>query len=144
VRANDADERELVTLRWGLAPNWAPDLAIGGRMINARADTVAEKPAYRNAFKKRRCLVLADGFYEWRKDGKSKQPYFIRLKDGRPFCFAGLWERWSKAAGKTTTIAASSPTAARSAPQCFIATANGWVDSRANGGYGRLCADALE
>ena len=95
VRSVD-DRRELVLLRWGLVPGWAPDLAIGNKMINACADTVAEKPAYRNAFKMRRCLILADGFYEWRKDGKAKQPYYIHLKDGRPFCFAGLWEHWSK------------------------------------------------
>ena len=65
-------------------------------MINARAETVAEKPAYRNAFKQRRCLVPADGFYEWRAEGKRKQPFFIRLKDGSPLAFAGLWERWEK------------------------------------------------
>jgi putative SOS response-associated peptidase YedK len=65
-------------------------------MINARAESVADKPAYRTAFKKRRCLIVADGFYEWRKDGKAKQPYLIRLKGGGPFCFAGLWERWTR------------------------------------------------
>jgi len=88
------DRRELVELRWGLVPSWAKDLAIGSRMINARADTVAEKPAYRTALKKRRCLIVADGFFEWQKNGKAKQPYLIRLPGGEPFCFAGLWERW--------------------------------------------------
>lgn len=96
VRADDQDRHELVWLRWGLVPSWADDVAIGNRMINARAETIAEKPAFRNAFKKRRCLILADGFYEWQKTGKTKQPYFIQLQGGRPFCFAGLWERWSK------------------------------------------------
>lgn len=96
VRSVDHDGRELVMFRWGLVPAWADDLSIGNRMINARAESVAEKPAFRNAFKKRRCLVLADGFYEWQKAGKAKQPYFIHLKGRRPFCFAGLWERWSK------------------------------------------------
>jgi putative SOS response-associated peptidase YedK len=96
VRSNKQDGRELVMLRWGLVPGWAPDLAIGSRMINAQAETVAEKPAYRNALKKRRCLIVADGFYEWQKIGKAKQPYLIRLKGGTPFCFARLWERWTR------------------------------------------------
>jgi putative SOS response-associated peptidase YedK len=96
VRSTDNDQRELVSLRWGLVPGWATDLAIGARMINARADTIAEKPAYRSAFKRRRCLIVADGFFEWRKAGKAKQPYLIRLKGAGPFCFAGLWERWTK------------------------------------------------
>ena len=96
VRAGDHDGHELVMFRWGLVPDWADDLSIGNRMINARAESVAEKPAFRSAFKKRRCLVLADGFYEWQKTGKAMQPYFIHLKGSKPFCFAGLWERWSK------------------------------------------------
>jgi putative SOS response-associated peptidase YedK len=86
--------RQLVWLRWGLIPAWAKDLAIGGRMINARAETVAEKPAFRAAMRRRRCLVAADGFYEWRKTGKQKQPYFVHMRDDRPFAFAGLWESW--------------------------------------------------
>ncbi|HEV7224065.1 MAG TPA: SOS response-associated peptidase [Pirellulales bacterium] len=96
VRSDDHDRHELVMLRWGLVPGWAPDLAIGAKMINARGESVAEKPSFRHAFKKRRCLVLADGFYEWKKAFKAKQPYFIHLKGGEPFCFAGLWERWSR------------------------------------------------
>ena len=94
VRDADPDTRELVMLRWGLVPFWAKDPAIGNRMINARAETVAEKPSYRNAYKKRRCLILASGFYEWRKEGGVKTPYFITTEDDSPFAFAGLWERW--------------------------------------------------
>ncbi len=90
-------QRELVWLRWGLIPSWAKDPAIGNRMINARAETVAEKPAYRAAFRRRRCLVAADGFYEWQRTGGRKQPHFIRLRDDRPFAFAGLWEAWEGA-----------------------------------------------
>jgi len=106
---NGADEqRELVMLRWGLVPTWAKDPSIGNRMINARAETVAEKPSYRNAFKHRRCLVLADGFYEWRREGNAKTPYFISLASGEPFALAGLWERWTdKQSGEslqTTTL----------------------------------------
>jgi putative SOS response-associated peptidase YedK len=83
-------------LRWGLIPSWAKDTKIGNSLINARADGVADKPSFRSAFKRGRCLVVADGFYEWRKDGKAKQPFFIRMKDDRPFAFAGLSEHWSK------------------------------------------------
>ena len=96
VRAAAEGAREFALLRWGLVPSWSkgPDPAYS--MINARAETVAEKPAYRSAFKQRRCLVPADGFYEWRAEGKRKQPFFIRLKGGGPLAFAGLWERWEK------------------------------------------------
>ena len=86
--------RELTWLRWGLIPGWAKDPAIGNRMINARAETVAEKPAYRAAMRRRRCLLPADGFYEWQKTGRTKRPHFIRMKDDRPFALAGLWEAW--------------------------------------------------
>ncbi|UCE59119.1 MAG: SOS response-associated peptidase [Phycisphaerales bacterium] len=94
-------ERRLELLRWGLIPSWAKDPAIGSRMINARAETVATKPSFRSALRHRRCLVVADGFYEWQKvEGrKRKQPYHIRLNDGRPFAFAGLWERWERPDG---------------------------------------------
>jgi len=106
---NGADEqREVVMLRWGLVPTWAKDPSIGNRMINARAETVAEKPSYRNAYRHRRCLVLADGFYEWRREGDAKTPYFISLASGEPFALAGLWERWTdKQSGEslqTTTL----------------------------------------
>ena len=86
--------REMVLLHWGLIPFWAQDPEIGARMINARAETAAEKPAFRHAFRRRRCLVIADGFYEWQKLDGTKQPHFIRLRDPKPFAFAGLWERW--------------------------------------------------
>lgn len=87
-------QRELVWLRWGLVPSWAKDPAVGNRMINARAETAAEKPAYRAAWRRRRCLVAADGFYEWQGRGKRKQPYFFHMRDDGPFAFAGLWESW--------------------------------------------------
>ena len=82
--------------RWGLIPPWAKDPKIGNRMINARAETLAEKPSFRNAYKRRRCLVLADGYYEWRKepDGGAKTPFYIRMASEKPFAFAGLWEAW--------------------------------------------------
>lgn len=90
-------QRQLVWLRWGLIPSWADDPAIGNRLINARAETAADKPAFRAAMRRRRCLVVADGFYEWQKIGKRKQPYFMHLRDDRPFAFAGLWEAWEGA-----------------------------------------------
>jgi putative SOS response-associated peptidase YedK len=95
-RLPQAARPEIVPLRWGLIPHWADDAKIGYRMINARADTAASKPAFRSAFRQRRCLILADGFYEWQKTGKTKQPYYIRMKDNKPFAFAGLWEHWDK------------------------------------------------
>src|SRR6266849_1556043 len=96
VRLKPQDnKRELAMLKWGLIPAWAQDPAIGNRMINARADTVAEKPAFREAFRRRRCLMVADGFYEWQKTNGKKQPYFIGMKDESPFAFAGLWECWA-------------------------------------------------
>lgn len=88
--------RELTGLRWGLIPSWAEDPGIGNRMINARAETVAEKPAFRSAFRRRRCLIVADGFYEWRRQDGRTQPFYFRLRDGGPFAIAGLWERWEK------------------------------------------------
>jgi len=88
------EEKEIARLRWGLVPSWAKDPKIGNRMINARSETVAEKPAFRSSFKKRRCLIPADGFYEWKRDGTSRTPYYIHLKDQRPFAMAGLWEQW--------------------------------------------------
>jgi putative SOS response-associated peptidase YedK len=87
---------EWVTLRWGLIPFWAKDRSIGNQLINARGETIASKPSFRAAFKSRRCLIPADGFYEWKKlNSSKKQPQYITLKDQRPFCFAGLWESWT-------------------------------------------------
>jgi len=88
------DKKRLVALRWGLIPAWADDPAIGNRMFNARAETVAEKPSFKEAFKKRRCLIPTDGFYEWQKWGKGKRPLCFSLKSGRPFGLAGLYETW--------------------------------------------------
>ncbi|MGD9723663.1 MAG: SOS response-associated peptidase [Pirellulales bacterium] len=92
----ERNRRELVPLVWGLVPHWADEVTIGNRMINARAETLAAKPAFRDAFRRRRCLIIADGFFEWQKRDGSKQPYYIRLKEDRPFAFAGLWDRWDK------------------------------------------------
>jgi putative SOS response-associated peptidase YedK len=108
IRNDENIQRELVMLRWGLVPFWAKEASIGNRMINARAETVAEKPAYRAAYRHRRCVVLADGFYEWRREGDSKTPYFISLASDEPFALAGLWENWNdKESGnsiQTTTL----------------------------------------
>ena len=96
VRQDANKEYETATLRWGLVPFWAKDLKIGARMINARAETVGEKPAYRSAFKKRRCVVLADGYIEWKKVDDGKQPYHITMNQGDlAFAMAGLWETWT-------------------------------------------------
>ena len=86
--------REVAMLYWGLVPSWAKEKSIGARMINARSETLAEKPSFRNAYKRRRCIVLADGYYEWQRSGAIKQPYFISFAAGAPFGMAGLWERW--------------------------------------------------
>lgn len=94
IIVRDDGQRVLRQMRWGLIPHWAKDPAIGNRMINARAETVADKPAFKSAFAKRRCLILADGFYEWQKRGTIKQPMRIVLKSREPFGFAGLWDRW--------------------------------------------------
>ncbi len=98
VRVDPASgDRELVELVWGLVPAWAKDPAIGNKLINARGETVHEKASFKRAFERRRCLVVADGFFEWRKTEQGKQPFHITLKDGTPFAFAGLWERWTRA-----------------------------------------------
>jgi len=97
IRDCENDVRELVMLRWGLVPSWAKDPSIGNRMINARAETVAEKPSFRAAYSRRRCIVLADGFFEWRRQGDAKTPYFISLASGKPFALGGLWENWHDA-----------------------------------------------
>jgi putative SOS response-associated peptidase YedK len=100
VVVNDG-KNQLDYFTWGLIPSWAKDPAMGSRMINARAETLAEKPAYRAAFRRRRCLILADGFYEWKQqaDTKTKVPTYFRLVDGTPFAFGGLWEIWNSPDG---------------------------------------------
>ncbi len=103
VVANDGT-REVRQARWGLIPGWAKDPKIGNRLINARSETLAQKPAFKDAFRKRRCLVIADGFYEWRKEPEGgKTPIYIQLQDGRPFAFAGLWARWHPDEGEPVT-----------------------------------------
>jgi putative SOS response-associated peptidase YedK len=94
-----------VALRWGLIPSWAKDAAIGQRLINARAETVAEKPSFRGPFRHRRCAIAADGFYEWRRKDGVKQPYFLRLVGDRPFAFAGLWDAWQGPEGTVESCA---------------------------------------
>lgn len=93
-------KRQFQLLRWGLIPSWAKDPAMGARLINARAETAGEKPSFRSAFRHRRCLVIADGFYEWQRQERKKQPFYFRLPDGRPFAFAGLWEHWEAPDGE--------------------------------------------
>lgn len=97
---------------WGLIPSWAKDPAIGSRLINARAETLAEKPSFRSAYKYHRCLIFADGFFEWQAQAGSKVPHHIRMKSGKPFAFAGLWEHWQSPDGseiKSATIITTSP-----------------------------------
>lgn len=99
-------------MRWGLIPSWAKDKSIGNRAINARAETLAERPMFRTAFRRRRCLILADGFYEWTGKGKARQPMRILLATGQPFAFAGLWESWTSPEGETIhscTIVTTTP-----------------------------------
>jgi len=114
IQNREVGGREFRLFRWGLVPSWAKDPAIGNRMINARSETAATKPAFRKPFGERRCLILADGFYEWKRDGSRKQPYYIKLRDGEPFAFAGLWDHWAPADGQpleTCTILTTTPNA---------------------------------
>jgi putative SOS response-associated peptidase YedK len=106
------DHNSLVSYRWGLIPSWAKDPSIGNRMFNARAETIADKPSFKNAFQKRRCLIPADGFYEWQKLGKIKKPLRFSLKSGEPFGLAGLYETWispEKKPVNTCTIITTEP-----------------------------------
>ena len=93
IRNRETAARESRTFRWGMVPFWAKDPTIGNRLINARAETVAAKPAFRRPLRECRRLILADGFYEWEQRGRRKQPWYIRMRDGRPVAFAGLWDR---------------------------------------------------
>jgi putative SOS response-associated peptidase YedK len=100
IYAKEATNRQFEWMRWGLIPSWAKDEKIGYKLINARSETVTEKPAFRSAFKSRRCLLMADGFYEWQKQGKKKQPYYFQMRDASVFAFAGLWESWNAPDGE--------------------------------------------
>jgi putative SOS response-associated peptidase YedK len=119
VRQNPKEPvRELSLVRWGLIPCWAKDASSAARMINARAETVATKPAFRDALRFRRCLVPADGFYEWKRNGKTKQPFCFEVNQGQLFAFAGLWDRWKDAGGnwvETCSILTTAPNAVTSA-----------------------------
>lgn len=112
VREVGEASREVRAMRWGLVPSWAKDSKIGYRTINARSETAAEKPSFRSAYKRRRCLVPASWFYEWKREGSQKVPYRIRRPDGRPLAFAGLWEHWkgssTESARTTFTILTTS------------------------------------
>ncbi|ADJ28297.1 SOS response-associated peptidase [Nitrosococcus watsonii] len=101
VPAVRGEPRELILLRWGLIPSWAKEEKTPYNLINARAETVAAKPAFREAFRQRRCLIPADGFYEWKAEADGKQPYYICRRDGEVFAFAGLWEHWQGETGKS-------------------------------------------
>ncbi len=119
IRQNPKEPvRELLLVRWGLIPWWAKDPSGAAGMINARSETAAEKPAFRDAMKFRRCLIPADGFYEWAKTGKAKQPYFLEVNQGELFAFAGIWERWKNPGGQileTCSILTTTPNAVTSA-----------------------------
>jgi len=103
VRVEDDARRHLREMRWGLIPHWADDPSIGNRMVNARAETVAEKPAFRDPFRRSRCLVVADGFYEWQRLDGAKQPWYLYRADGEPLALAGLWDRWRPPDGEPVT-----------------------------------------
>lgn len=112
VGITDEGERQARAFRWGLIPFWAKDATIGSKMINARSETVAEKPSFRHALAKRRCLIPADGFYEWQKGPGGKTPTYVRFRDGRLFAFAGLWETWTPPEGSavaTCTVLTTEP-----------------------------------
>ncbi len=119
VRQNPKEPvRELSLVRWGLVPSWSKDSSASARMINARSETAATLPAFRDALRSRRCLIPVDGFYEWQRTGKAKQPYCFEVNDGNLFAFAGLWDRWSDPSGKaleTCSILTTSPLAVTSA-----------------------------
>ncbi|UTE73092.1 SOS response-associated peptidase [Rossellomorea marisflavi] len=108
---SDGKKRRGGTLRWGLVPHWAKEAKIGYKMINARAEGIDEKPSFKEPFRKKRCLIIADGFYEWKKVDDRKQPYRFIMKDRKPFAFAGLWETWKKgdAPLHTCTIITTTP-----------------------------------
>ncbi len=114
VRQQNGGDRELTFLQWGLIPSWSKDPAIGYKMINARSETVHEKPSFKQAFLARRCIIPASGFYEWEKAGKEKVPHYIHLRDGDVMSLAGLWERWKSPEGKELETCTILTTAANS------------------------------
>lgn len=114
IRQSPEGMRVLHLLRWGLVPHWSKDPAIGAKLNNARGESVAEKPSFRDAFKRRRCLIPANGFFEWKAEGKIKQPYYISLKSGEPMAMGGLWESWKAPDGsilRTVCVVTTSPNA---------------------------------
>ncbi len=119
IRQNPKEpRRELSLMRWGLIPSWAKDASVAARMINARSETAGTKPAFRDPLTNRRCLIPADGFYEWSRTGKVKQPYCFEVNDGELFAFAGIWDRWtdpSRNSIETCSILTTSPNAVTSA-----------------------------
>src|SRR5271165_3736065 len=119
IRQNPKEPiRELSLMRWGLIPSWAKDSAVGAKMINARSETAGTKPAFRDALQSRRCLIPADGFYEWQRVGKTKQPYCFEVGNAQMFVFAGIWDRWKDPSGnwmKTCSILTTTPNAVTSA-----------------------------
>ncbi len=119
IRQNPKEpRRELSLMRWGLIPSWAKDASVAARMINARSETAGTKPAFRDPLTNRRCLIPADGFYEWQRTGKVKQPYCFEVNDGELFAFAGIWDRWtdpSRNTVETCSILTTSPNAVTSA-----------------------------
>ena len=121
--------RTLAMLRWGLIPSWAKDHSIGHKLINARSETAAQKPSFRSAFRHRRCLIPADGFYEWRRSGGTRQPWLFGLRDSAPMMFAGLWERWTVPEGAALTgpLAERSPGDAVETCTILTTAANGTV-----------------
>jgi putative SOS response-associated peptidase YedK len=120
-RTERGQERFLEPLHWGLIPAWAKETAIGSRLINARAETLLEKPSFKSAFRWRRCLVISDGFYEWDKVGGTRQPYYFRRKDGNVFAFAGLWEEWRDQNGGEETSPIRSCTIITTTPNDLVA-----------------------
>ena len=121
VRAGNGG-RTLSMLRWGLIPAWARDPTIGHKLINARSETAAEKPSFRSAFRHRRCLIPADGFYEWQRRGEARQPWLFALRDGAPMIFAGLWERWTVPEGAALTGSLAERSPGNAVETCTILT----------------------
>jgi putative SOS response-associated peptidase YedK len=131
---------EVRQLKWGLVPAWAADPAVGNRMINARAESLADRASFKDSLRDRRCIILADGYYEWRGEGKARVPMYFRLSDGRAFGLAGLWDRWEKGAGPLETCTVITTNASTMARECHDRmpvllvddAVNDWLDSSAD------------